>query len=1498
VPFHPPRRPETDLRPSGSHPAAVLCPSARFSFLALARALAGPVAIAGLAAGLVAGLAGGAAAEGPRDVRLMPSTGSSIRMVVDVPAPELEPVIALDGRSTGSMGRMRLAVAGYDATAPQGRPLLPERVLVVAVPPGGEVSVSASVLESEVTPDVRLTLAPVHVQRQKDEPVPGEGEALAELGDEAAGGVPTPGATPAGARLLDVGWMRNQRIARIVVNPASYDAASRRLSLARRIEIQVTVRGGAPAAAGLSSAPAEPHDPFERVYRNSLVNYAQGQAWRRTASSVHRRGGIAPLAIAAPGGAPGGIRATEVVPDTSVYAGRRWVKIAIDSTGFYSIRFGVLRGLGLFSGLTTVPIDKLRLFTWPGFPVLPEASYCDSCDYREVAMGFVEQAPVNGVFESSNDYLYFYALAASDWSSIYDPALPDTVFINHPYEKTNYYYLALASDSLPVAGTPLRIGNANGNPAQATGGETTPATFAERLHQEVDAQYWPNAWPNPRFHSNLFWEYWFWQNVEMGKPPFQPPALQAPGVDVTQPSQLRMRCWGVTDLGADKTFGFADHYLDVSINGRPFGRRAWNSLWAQTYDTTLVGLVQPVNTLSMAVPRIHDSNPVLDARRVDVTALAWYDLFYARRFEPVADALAFVSSPAGGGYVYHLGPFTLPNTAPPRVFDVTDPLAPVEILGARYDAGGLDFYRSETGRHRYRVLSDAHIKPLVGASVFMAPTSSDNNLRESPGRDASGAVLPGADYLILYYDGFQAAAESLRTWRAERLPLDGVSPPYVTAIVPISAVYDQFSGGRADPGAIRNFLRAAFFNWPRPPGFVTLFGDASYDFKNIGGYAPPGLPGTLLPAYEGGYVEGLQSQYATDDWMLNVDNAVTVIPDFFGGRIPAGDEASAMAFLRDKLLPYERSAPAGEWRNRVMLIADDNEQGSQPDGIGWGHLVQTAALDTAVTPEHIDRAYVYLHTYPDGPSDTKPGAKADIIKNVNDGVVMWNYIGHGSPFKIADENALLTSDVGSMHNAARPGLFIAASCDVGKFHDPSVQSLGELLLLDPAGGCLGVISATELAFSSENAQLNKTLYKVLFSRDTSATGTGQYHITAAEALLAAKTGSQNSQKYQLMGDAAMLLQLPRLWVEIALKDTSGIAVDTLRRGETVSFEGQVLDRPGGSLVGFNGSAGMLIEDSAPIDDTPPPCPTCAPYTYPFRAAPIFRGDARVSGGRFAGRFVVPLDAILGERARIRGYVDGDAPGVATATDGVGSDRFTLISGSTPPGDSEGPIIGLSFAGGSTAVRPDASLRIDLSDPHGILITGHTIQNGIIVTIDGNSTTRVDVTASFRYALNSFQAGTANFQLPNLATGHHKISVSAADNLASGINAAQHRSSAAIEFDVSPVPTLTVQRAFLFPNPTRSGGAGSGGTFVIDAPGDSVNVLLSLYTVTGRLIRTLKSFGGVGQVQIHWDGLDAEGDRLGNGTYLFRVQVNARDADGTSSAHSQAVAQGKVVVLTR
>ena len=72
-------------------------------------------------------------------------------------------------------------------------------------------------------------------------------------------------------------------------------------------------------------------------------------------------------------------------------------------------------------------------------------------------MGFVESNGGDGIFDDNHEYLYFYALGPSDWADRYDPSLPDTVFINHPYEKRNYCYLAIATDALPVGGTPKRI---------------------------------------------------------------------------------------------------------------------------------------------------------------------------------------------------------------------------------------------------------------------------------------------------------------------------------------------------------------------------------------------------------------------------------------------------------------------------------------------------------------------------------------------------------------------------------------------------------------------------------------------------------------------------------------------------------------------------------------------------------------------------------------------------------------------------------------------------------------------------------------------------------------------------------------------------------------------------------------------------------------------------------------------------------------------------------
>ena len=149
---------------------------------------------------------------------------------------------------------------------------------------------------------------------------------------------------------------------------------------------------------------------------------------------------------------------------------------------------------------------------------------------------------------------------------------------------------------------------------------------------------------------------------------------------------------------------------------------------------------------------------------------------------------------------------------------------------------------------------------------------------------------------------------------------------------------------------------------------------------------------------------------------------------------------------------------------------------------------------------------------------------------------------------------------------------------------------------------------------------------------------------------------------------------------------------------------------------------------------------------------MYHGDVTLHAGAFTGRFVVPLDAAAGVDGRIRAYFSGDASGGPATTDGAGVLQATVVPGAPSGTDTEGPRITLSFVGGSTNVHPDATLQISLFDESGIMTTGHAPQNSIIVTLDQNTTSRADVTGTFRYAADSYQSGTASFQLPNLSWG--------------------------------------------------------------------------------------------------------------------------------------------------
>lgn len=1392
-------------------------------------------------------------------VQVLASGPSSLRLSVDVPAGTLEPL-------PGDAGQRVLAIEGFPESGTPGGPGRPARILRIAVPPTGEVRVRGVASGGTSYSEVRLAPAPQYA-KAGDELVP------TYTRDEALYRAPRPAGA---ARLLSVTWLREQRVANIEVDPTQYDAGSGELRVAARVEVEVEFAVDPAASPGL--ALAEPVDPFEAVYRSALVNYEQGRRWRRTRGTASLFG--TPSA-----------RTLSTIPQDTLFAGRAWARLAIPASGFYKVNYGQLRNLAAFSGVDTIRLDQIRMVAWRGFPYLSEVDYCDTCGYREVAIQFVSPDE----FSSSNaNEIYFYALGANDWQNRFDPALSDSEYVNHPYDTQNVYYLTVTTPTQPFPGTPRRIPALDLGTLDIDGSETVPVTFPMRVHREQDLVPYPNLSPKASsgLNAGYVWEKFFWAAQQINRD-FPSDTISTPGVDRTQAANIRMRLWGIsaTDTCYTPVY-YGNHLIDVSINGTPLPREGWNGNIGFTYHAD--ASLDTFNTVRLRIPAITGC-----FLRADQQAYAWYELRYPRRFEPVGDELAFDSPSAPGDYAYRIGPFA--NATAPRLFDITDPFEPAEIVvGASMyqDSAGARWLRFEVmqaGPRRYQILQSSSIAPLPNDAITGASLVSLDPLR--------GAAHT-ADYVVIYYDPFKAAADELVAWRANHLPKDAAAP-YQALAFPVSAIYDQFSGGRIDPGAIRQFLRAAFYNWAQPPAFVTLLGDASYDYKNVLKRAVSGQTASPVPTFENGFSLGLA--FATDDWVLNVNDPYQNIPDFFGGRIPVNTASEALDFVRRKVIAYEQSAPLGAWRNELMLIADDDKQGEKPDGLDWHHVQQTSVADSTWIPPHIDREYVYLHKYPDGPGATKPEAKDELKANVNAGLLLFNFIGHGSPFKLADETVLLDVDAGTFTNATEQAIFVAASCDVGKFSNPQVQSLGERMLLATNGGAVAVVSATEEALSQFNANLLFKFFQAMFTR---APVSGQYRAGIAEALLVAKNGTvgqvDNNSKYGVLGDSGTPFNLPRRWADVQLYacDTCSTPLTELKAGQLAVFRGAVVEAPGGPPVAMNGVADLLIEDNAPLELVPR-CtydtlayfcsPSIRPYYY-YRAGTMYRGDARITNGTFSGSFVVPAEAARGARGRVRAYVQGTVAGEPVAGDGVGSIRAQVSNGEAAPGDSTGPSITLSFEGGATAVRSDATLHIDLFDVSGILTTGHSPQNGIIVTLDNNSTARKDITSSFRYLTGSHQSGAASFTLPGIARGPHTISVSAADNLAAGLTAGNHRSSATLAFEVSDVPPLTIDYAYLFPNPTRSGGTGSGGSFVVDARGDSLNALLRIYTVSGKLVRSLTRFGGIGQVQLPWDGLDAEGQRLANGVYFFRIQVNVRDEQGKSSPRQSASTEGRFVIV--
>lgn len=684
----------------------------------------------------------------------------------------------------------------------------------------------------------------------------------------------------------------------------------------------------------------------------------------------------------------------------------------------------------------------------------------------------------------------------------------------------------------------------------------------------------------------------------------------------------------------------------------------------------------------------------------------------------------------------------------------------------------------------------------------------------------------------------------------------------------INHVYNEFSGGKVDPSAIRDLAKMVY---DRTDNFkyLLLVGDGSFDYKQL----TPDIPNhNFIPAYETKESLDPIDGFPTDDFyaLLDINEGTNLKGqlDIAVGRFPV-KTAEEFTGLVDKLIHYDTHPDTqGDWKLKLGFAADDEDSGR--------HLTDTEdiANQTKLRYPDFNQQKIYFDAFLQ--ESTPGGARfPDATKELNNavfkGLLVLNYLGHGGPKGWAQERVLQVSDIQSWNNYDNIPLLITATCTFAGYDEPSVESAGEVSLLNERGGAIGLFSTTRAVFASDNKRLVSSVYDTMFT-----TQGGQLQ-TLGEILMRGKnknvqdTQKINARKFSLLGDPSMRLSVPLLNVETS--KVNGISVsefsDTLKALEQVTIEGIITDQNNQFVSDYNGIVYPTIFDKESTLRTLANDSNSGEKSFNVIKNILFKGAATVTNGMFSFTFVVPKDINYA-------YGPGRISYYATNPDRVdakGSNDEFIIGGTSNNiiQDNQGPEIQIfmndeSFVYGGIT-NTDPVLLIKLEDENGINVAGTSIGHDLSGTLDEDNQGTFIMNDFYEATVDNFRQGSARYPISGLESGRHSIAVKAWDVL-------NNSSEARSEFVVIKDGDNLLEHVLNYPNPFTTS---TNFQFEHDLTSTELDILITIYTISGKVIKTIeatKYATGFRIDDIHWDGTDDFGSDIGKGVYLYKIKARS------------------------
>lgn len=1116
------------------------------------------------------------------------------------------------------------------------------------------------------------------------------------------------------------------------------------------------------------------------------------------------------------------------VISNSVLRSGEWYRFYVDTTGVFKLTKSFLQRLGI--NVNSVDPRTIKLYGHGGKMIPYSNAMAYPFDVPENAIKFVGEE--DGVF-NNEDYILFYAQGPNGYDA------ERRTHINCYTDKT-YYYINVSSEN----------GKRIQPFAQPTGTvDVVIDTFEDYQYHEID-----------EYNLLSLGRRWFGDRFDVdNNKSFK---FNFPNLVTTEPINL-----SVVVAAASSS----NSAMEVSVNGSSVSNLTIAGVSRYTFasEASFIGNV-PVNTSTVSVDLNFDNqgNPSTLGYLDYISIKALRDLNCSDKQFQFNNSLVISAS--------GIGQYNLSNTSQvSEIWDVTDIYNVSNFVNSDKSSsisfasnlGSLKTYVAVTGQDYFE------------AKIDSKTTVNNQNLKGTIFNNSQGQ-FQDIDYIIISPNNLLMQAERLAQINRNQYNLN-------VKVVGLDEIYNEFSSGNQDIGAIRNLVKYVYDNASTPENrlkYLCLFGDGSFDYKDR-------IPNNtnIVPSWHAYSSFNLTTSFVSDDFYGMMDDnegalATSDRLDIAVGRVLADTPQRAKEMV-DKIESYYIKEAYGSWRNNVVVISDDVDQdweaSLQETTDNIGNLVSQEKPFMNVVKIHSD---AFQQEYSAG-GERYPAVTAEMVNAIDNGALIVNYFGHGGEDGLAQERIFLKPDINGLRNFYKLNCFVTVTCEFTRFDNPFRETAGEFTYWNKQAGAIGLITTTRQIIVPLAISFNNTLGQYLFSYSENDTYGDDEYPSMAEALRLAKSdpniaGFSQKRLIFFIGDPAMKLAFAKPNIRLTQINDVPIAqaTDTLKALSYVKLSGEVTDVSGNVLSNYNGTLSTTIYDKLINRQTLANDGTrlngqLVKLDFTTLGEIIFRGQASVKNGQFEFDFVVPKD--IGIPVGF-GKISFYSKNVELSEDQAGAINTVRIGGinENAAEDYTGPLIALymndeSFvSGGITNEEP--TLLAKLEDFNGIN-TASGIGHDIVAILDGDETTPFILNDYYQTEVDDYTKGTVSFPFRDLEPGLHTLTLKAWDVY-------NNSSIAEIQFIVfDKDQDLVINNVLNYPNPFVNYTE----FWFNHNSSEPLDVSIQIFTVSGKLVRTLngQTSGGIKATSslsrdIIWDGRDDFGDKIGKGVYIYKLTVHS------------------------